>query len=140
MDKKLLAVDGINFVGMLMVVLGLLNCVAAPLFTMEDVFRALYPESKNAVLFMVMGSSVACAFSGSLIMFAARHMRTRQWWAWRVAWRVTWFLILLGAGGMVAMWQNPFPEILAVLDIILIITLTSSQKLLRTDPNKEWPK
>ncbi len=139
MDKRLFSVDGINFIGILLVVLGLLNCVAAPLFTMEDVFRALYPESKNAVLFMVLGTSIATAFCGSLIMYSSRHMRARQWWAWRLAWRVTWFLILLGAGGLAAMWQNPFPQVLAVLDIILIFLMISSQKLLRTDPNMEWP-
>jgi uncharacterized membrane protein (UPF0136 family) len=140
MDKRMFAVDGVNFAGVLMIVLGLVNCVAAPLFTMQDVFNALYPESKNAVLFMVLGTSISTAFSGSLLMYASRHMRTRQWWAWRLAWRVTWFLLLLAAGGMVAMWQNPFPEILVVLDLILLFALVSSQKLLRTDPNMEWPK
>lgn len=140
MDKRMLAVDGVNFVGVLVVVLGLVNCVAAPLFTMEEVFKALYPESKNAVLFMVLGTSVATAFAGSLIMYASRHMRTAQWWAWRLAWRVTWFLLLLGAGGIAAMWQNPFAEILAVLDLILLFALIKSQALLRFDPNKEWPK
>ena len=140
MDKRLLAVDGVNFVGVLLVVLGLVNCVAAPLFTMGDVFKMLYPESRNTVLFMVGGTSLATAFSGSLIMFASRHMRTKQWWAWRLAWRVTWFLLALAAGGMYVMWSNPFPEVLVALDLILIFTLSKSRDLLRIDPNKEWPK
>jgi hypothetical protein len=140
MDKRMLAVDVVSFMGVLYIVLGLVNCAAAPLFTMQDVFRALYPESRNEVLYMVLGASVATAFSGSLIMFAARNMRTMQWWAWRLAWRVTWFLLLLAVGGMVAMWQNPFPEILVVLDLILLFALAKSKDLLKVDPNKEWPK
>jgi hypothetical protein len=140
MDKRLLAVDIANFVGMLLVVVGLINCVVAPLFTMQDIFRALFPDSRNAVLFMVGGTSVAVAFAGSLIMFASRYMRTKEWWAWRLAWRITWFLIIVAAGGMYAMWKNPFPQLLSVLVLILIFSLTKSQDLLRTDPNKEWPK
>ena len=44
--------DGYNHIG-------LINCAVAPLFTMQDIFRALFPDSRNAVLFMVGGTSLA---------------------------------------------------------------------------------
>jgi len=140
MDKRILAVDGVNLAGLLFVVLGLVNCVVAPLFTMEEIFKQLYPESAHVVLYNVMGTGIATAFCGSLLMYASRHMRTAQWWAWRIAWRVTWFLLILGAGGIVAMWQNPFAEILAVLDLILLFVLIKSQAVLKGNALKEWPK
>ncbi|HEY3294933.1 MAG TPA: hypothetical protein VGL38_05820 [bacterium] len=140
MDKRILALDGVNFVGMLLVVLGLVQCVAAPLFTMENTLKQLYPENKNEVLYMVLATGVAVAFAGTLLMSASKDMRRMQWWAWRLGWRVTWFLVILGVGAMVAMWQNPFSEILIVLDVILLLLLSKAKEILRPDPNKEWPK
>jgi hypothetical protein len=125
--------------GMLIVVLGLTHCVVAPIL-MNSVLSVLLPGDAHVVLYMVLATGVATTFAGWLIILAAGGMRRRERLAWSLAWWTTLFLVILGAGAVVTMFDNPFAHIMLVTDILLIIAVARSQIVPREEPKDEWPR
>jgi hypothetical protein len=139
MRKKTMAVDAIWAIGQLIVVLGLVNCVAAPML-FRTPLSLLMPEDGRVMLYMIIATGVATSFAGLLIVFASQAMRRYERWAWRLAWRIVLFLLLLGGGAVYVMLNNPFAHVLLAFVLALIIALPMSRAILRTDPRMEWPK
>jgi hypothetical protein len=139
MRRKSLAVDVVGAIGLLIVVLGVVNCVAAPMM-MSTPLSLIMPEDAHVMLYFMLATGVATIFAGTLILFATTAMRDTELWAWSLAWRVTFFLLILGGGAVYVQLSNPFAHVLLVLVLALFITLPRSRVVLKTDPNQEWPK
>jgi hypothetical protein len=138
-STNLLAVNFGFGLGILIMVLGATHCAVAP-YLMSNVTGMLMPGDAHAVLYMVLATGAATIFAGWMILFSAAAMRKGQDWAWRLAWRVTVFLVALGIGAVVAMSDNPFAQIMLAIDVLLIIALARSHVVPREEPKDEWPR
>jgi hypothetical protein len=121
-DRRTLAVGWIHTVGILLIVLGMIQCAAAPLI-LQAPLTLLLPADAHAVLFMYLTTGFVIFFSGMLTLFCIKGFKREEFWAWPLAWRLAIFNLILGLASVVAMLTNPFSHVLLLFAILYMIPL-----------------
>jgi hypothetical protein len=107
----------IQVAGWLTLVLGLIHIAATPLIFPLSTSLLADPELLSS-LYMFEMTGIAVVFAGWLVIYASRGWRQGQRWAWHVCLGAGIFLLLLGAGAVLTMPDNPFAYLSLVIAIV----------------------
>jgi hypothetical protein len=121
MERRIFATGWIQTVGILILILGVIHCAVTPYIMQRAWVSLLPPENARVFLYMYLATGVATIFGGWLAMVAAKGLRVGEPLAWALAWRVALFVLFLGIGAAVLMFENPFSHIMLVLSILLAV-------------------
>ena len=121
MERRLFATGWIQTIGILVFILGVIHCAATPYIMQRAWVSLLPPENARVFMFMFLATGAATIFGGWLATVAAKGLRVGEPMAWALAWRTALFVLLLGIGAAVFMFDNPFSHIMLVLSILLAV-------------------
>ncbi|MEW5871191.1 MAG: hypothetical protein AB1894_18110 [Chloroflexota bacterium] len=107
----------IQVAGWLTLGLGVIHIAATPLIFPLSASLLADPELLSS-LYMFEMTGFAVVFTGWLVMYASQGWRQGQRWAWQVCQGAGLFLLLLGAGAVLAMPDNPFAYLSLVIAIV----------------------
>lgn len=115
--KKLTGARWIQGAGWLTLGLGVIHIAATPLIFPLSASLLADPELLSSLYMFVM-TGLAVIFTGWLVMYASQGWRQGQRWAWQVCLGAGVYLLLLGAGAVLAMPDNPFAYLSLVIAIV----------------------
>lgn len=107
----------IQVAGWLTLVLGLIHIAATPLIFPLSTSLLADPELLSSLYMFVM-TGLAVILTGWLVIYASQGWSQGQRWAWHVCLGAGVFLLLLGAGAILAMPDNPFAYLSLVIAIV----------------------
>jgi hypothetical protein len=116
-NKLIRSARWVQVAGWLTIILGAIHIAATPLIFPMSASLFADPELLSSLYMFVM-TGIAVAFAGWLVIYASRGWRQGQRWAWHVCLGAGIFLLLLGAGAVLTMPDNPFAYLSLVIAIV----------------------
>jgi small-conductance mechanosensitive channel len=120
MDKRQFGSWWVFIVGVLIALLGVIHVAATPAI-FSTMSEQLYAADLLATLYMFIATGAATIFVGLLIMYSSRGLKAAERWAWTISIAAGAFMLVVGAGAVLTMWDNPFAYLafaLAVLELV----------------------